>query len=123
MATTQQTRLYHAIKSKIESDLNEALFSLDLFFSHPTAIGDHTSKTIVKDVEKALNKLSEAQGKLETLEFYYHNNSLIKHKSQIKTEGFDDEEIELKKQIYNQASSIERITKHEDGSTTKKTLK
>ena len=43
MTTQHQKRLYQALKSECEANINEALLTLDLCFKNGTAIGEHTS--------------------------------------------------------------------------------
>ena len=74
MAETHQIRLFEALKSKYEAEINEALYSLELMFLKPSSIGAHT-KAIVKDADKALSKFSEAKGKLEDIIYYFENNN------------------------------------------------
>ena len=41
---THQKRLYKALKSECEANINEALLALDLCFNNGVAIGEHTSE-------------------------------------------------------------------------------
>ena len=41
---THKKRLYNALKSECEAEINEALLTLDMCFTKGTAIGEHTSK-------------------------------------------------------------------------------
>ena len=52
-----QKRLYKALKSECESDINEALLTLDLCFNNGVAIGEHTSDHFREEASKALTKL------------------------------------------------------------------
>ena len=67
---THKERLYNALKSECESDINEALLTLDMCFNNPTAIGEHTSEHFVKEASKALDKLTEARDKVDVLNTY-----------------------------------------------------
>lgn len=67
---THKERLYNALKSECESDINEALLTLDMCFSNPTAIGEHTSEHFLKEASKALDKLTEARDKIDVLNTY-----------------------------------------------------
>tara|TARA_Y100001951_G_C11140095_1_gene183150 strand:- start:322 stop:567 length:246 start_codon:yes stop_codon:yes gene_type:complete len=67
---THKERLYKALKSECESDINEALLTLDMCFNKPTAIGEHTSENFLKEASKALNKLTEARDKIDVLNTY-----------------------------------------------------
>ena len=63
-------RLYKALKTKLEADVNEALLTLDLCFNKPVAIGEHTSEHFVNEASKALDKLTEARDKIDVLNTY-----------------------------------------------------
>jgi len=72
-----QERLYNALKSECEAEINEALLTLDMCMTQATAIGEHTSKHFLEEASKALNKLGSAQGNLNTLESYIEGSSLF----------------------------------------------
>ena len=67
---THKERLYNALKSECESDINEALLTLDMCFNKPTAIGEHTSEHFLKEASKALDKLTEARDRIDVLNTY-----------------------------------------------------
>ena len=71
-------RLYRALKSECEAEINEALLTLDMCMTQSTAIGEHTSEHFLKEASKALDKLTNARDKLDTLEDYYEGSSLFK---------------------------------------------
>ena len=73
-----QERLYRALKSECEAEINEALLTLDMCMTQSTAIGEHTSEHFLKEASKALDKLTNARDKLDTLEDYYEGSSLFK---------------------------------------------
>ena len=77
MTTKHQKRLYQALKSECEANINEALLTLDLCFNNQTAIGEHTSEHFLEEASNALTKLTDARDRLDTLE-YYHNQDKIK---------------------------------------------
>lgn len=66
-----QKRLYKALKSECESDINEALLTLDLCFNNGVAIGEHTSDHFREEASKALTKLTDGRDRLDTLNHYY----------------------------------------------------
>ena len=78
-----QERLYKALKSKCEAEINEALLTMDMCFTGATAIGEHTSEHFLKEASKALHKLTEARDRLDTLESYVDGSSLF-NKQQLK---------------------------------------
>ena len=63
-----QERLYRALKSECEAEINEALLTLDMCMTKSAAIGEHTSKHFLEEASKALSKLGDAEGRLNTLE-------------------------------------------------------
>lgn len=67
---THKERLYNALKSECESDINEALLTLDMCFNNPSAIGEHTSEHFLKEASKALDKLTEARDRIDVLNTY-----------------------------------------------------
>ena len=73
-----QERLYKALKSECEAEINEALLTLDMCMTQSSAIGEHTSEHFLVEASKALHKLTEARDKLDTLEDYYEGSSLFK---------------------------------------------
>ena len=73
-----QKRLYKALKSECEANINEALLTLDLCFNNQTAIGEHTSEHFMEEASKALTKLTDARDRLDTLEYYYNQDKIKK---------------------------------------------
>ena len=77
---THQERLYRALKSESEAEINEALLTLDMCMTKASAIGEHTSKHFLEEASKALSKLGDAEGRLNTLESYIEGSSLFDKK-------------------------------------------
>ena len=75
---THKKRLYKALKSECEAEINEALLTMDMCMTQATAIGEHTSEHFLAEATKALDKLTNARDKLDTLEDYYEGSSLFK---------------------------------------------
>ena len=75
-----QERLYRALKSECEAEINEALLTLDMCMTKASAIGEHTSKHFLEEASKALSKLGDAEGRLNTLESYIEGSSLFDKK-------------------------------------------
>ena len=72
-----QERLYKALKSESEAEINEALLTMDMCMTNSTAIGEHTSKHFLEEASKALHRLTEARDRLDTLKEYYNDSSLF----------------------------------------------
>ena len=73
-------RLYRALKSECQAEINEALLTLDMCMTKASAIGEHTSKHFLEEASKALSKLGDAEGRLNTLESYIEGSSLFDKK-------------------------------------------
>ena len=80
---THQERLYRALKSECEANVNEALLTLDMCFSKATAIGEHTSEHFMEEASKALTKLTDARDRLDTLNEYYDGSSFFNQQQQL----------------------------------------
>ena len=77
MKINHQERLYRALKSECEAEINEALLTMDMCFTNSSAIGEHTSKHFLEEASKSLHKLTEARDRLDTLQTYYEGSSLF----------------------------------------------
>ena len=78
-----QERLYNALKSECEAEINEALLTLDMCFTQAAAIGEHTSKHFLEEASKALDALTNGRDKLDTLESYIEGSSLFNKQQQL----------------------------------------
>ena len=76
-------RLYRALKSECEAEINEALLTLDMCMTQSTAIGEHTSEHFLVEASKALHKLTEARDRLDTLESYRDGTSIFNKQQQL----------------------------------------
>lgn len=63
-------QLYKLLRSKAISEREEALTTLKLLSEHPAGIGDHSTGDFYQNAEEALQKLVDADDKLETLDKY-----------------------------------------------------
>ena len=80
---TYNERLYRALKSECEAEINEALLTLDMCMTKATAIGEHTSEHFLKEASKALDKLCHGRDRLDTLESYVEGSSLFNKQQQL----------------------------------------
>ena len=80
---THKERLFNALKSECEAEINEALLTLDMCFMKATAIGEHTSKHFMEEASKALDALTNGRDKLDTLESYIEGSSLFNKQQQL----------------------------------------
>ena len=74
---TRKERLFNALKSECEAQINEALLTMDMCFMNASAIGEHTSGHFMEEASKSLHKLTEARDRLDTLKEYYDGSSLF----------------------------------------------
>ena len=74
---THKERLFNALKSECEAQINEALLTMDMCFMNASAIGEHTSGHFMEEASKSLYKLTEARDRLDTLKEYYDGSSLF----------------------------------------------
>ena len=74
---THKKRLYIALKSECEAEINESLLTLDMCFTKAAAIGEHISKHFLEEASKALHKLTEARDRLDVLNEYHDGSSLF----------------------------------------------
>ena len=80
---THKERLYKALKSECEAEINESLLTMDMCFTKATAIGEHTSEHFLTEATKALDKLTNARDKLDTLESYRDGTSIFNKQQQL----------------------------------------
>ena len=80
---THKERLYKALKSECEAEINEALLTLDMCMTQSPAIGEHTSEHFLAEASNALDKLTNGRDKLDTLESYQDGSSLFNKQQQL----------------------------------------
>lgn len=71
------SRLVKALTANAISEREQALMSLELLTEKAVGIGDHTANDFFKDGELALQKLVDAEDKLEVLRKYFPDGKLI----------------------------------------------
>jgi hypothetical protein len=64
-------RLIKSLLAKAISEKESALMTLELFTNYAVGIGDHTVNDIMKDAEIALERLVDAEDKIECLNKLY----------------------------------------------------
>ena len=80
---THKKRLYKALKSECEAEINESLLTLDMCFTKAAAIGEHTTEHFLSEASKALDKLTSARDRLDVLKDYYDGNSIFNKQQQL----------------------------------------
>jgi len=63
------SKLLQASIDRYKAEISEALATLDVYFNNPVAIGEHPD--LLTEIDKYIEKLETATGKLETLQRYF----------------------------------------------------
>jgi hypothetical protein len=71
------SRVIKALVAKAVSEKEHALMSLELLTETGVGIGDHTANDFLNDAEIALQRLVDADDKLEALKKYFPDGKLI----------------------------------------------
>ena len=66
--------LYKALEKKYESDIASAKSTMIIYFDNPVAIGEHPQ--FIEEMDKQLEKMSNAEEKLTTLNKHFNNTQL-----------------------------------------------
>jgi hypothetical protein len=59
------SKLLQASIDKYKAEISEALATLEVYFNNPVGIGEHPD--LLTEIDKYIEKLDSAQGKLKTL--------------------------------------------------------
>ena len=68
-----QNKLLQASIDKYKAEISEALATLDVYKQKPVAIGEHPD--LLTEIDKYVEKLETATGKLETLQRYFDEHA------------------------------------------------
>ena len=72
----KKSKIIEALIRQAEADKSKALMALDLLENQAVGIGDHTANYFFKDANEALELLTDADDKLETLNKYWGDQPL-----------------------------------------------
>ena len=72
----KKSKIIEALIRQAEADKSKALMALDLLENQAVGIGDHTANDFFKDAIEALELLTDADDKLETLNKYWGDQPL-----------------------------------------------
>jgi len=72
-----KTELYNMLKTSAEADISKAELTLGLLSDYPAGIGDHSTGDFYKNAEEALSMLADARDRLEALERYRKEHTLL----------------------------------------------
>ena len=65
-----QQSLYEALRSKYESNINQAKATLLIYFSNPVGIGEHPQH--LDEMDKLIGTISDNEDRLETLTHHFN---------------------------------------------------
>lgn len=71
----------NALMLRASTDKAEALTSLELLLNHPCGVGEHSTKDYHDNLNDALDKLENAEGRIETIKKHFKNHLPISHSS------------------------------------------
>ena len=63
--------LYQMLFTSAQADRSKALLTLNLLGNRPDGIGDHSTTDFYKTAEEALQMLTDADDRVETLQKYF----------------------------------------------------
>ena len=69
----KETRVIKALYAKAVADREQALMALELLTEFAVGIGDHTANDFFNDALISLQRLVDADDKLEALNKYFYN--------------------------------------------------
>ena len=72
----KKSKIIGALIKQAEADKAKALMALDLLENQAVGIGDHTVNDFMKDATEALELLTDADDRLETLNKYWGHQPL-----------------------------------------------
>jgi hypothetical protein len=67
-----KNNMYKALKSHYESQIDEAVATLDLYFNRSVGIGEHSD--LLLELKKYTELLDAADSKLQTLKKYFNED-------------------------------------------------
>ena len=68
-------KLLQASIDKYKAEISEALAILEVYFQKPVGIGEHPD--LMTEIDKYIEKLETATGKLETLQRYFDEHAEV----------------------------------------------
>ena len=68
-------KLLQASIDRYKAEISESLAILDVYFKNPVAIGEHPD--LLTEIDKYIEKLETATGKLETLSKYFDEHAEV----------------------------------------------
>lgn len=71
-----QSLFYQALEAKYEAEVKEAVATLNVYFQNAVGIGEHPQH--VEEMDKQMERLSNAQDKLENLRRFFNGSGQVK---------------------------------------------
>jgi|TARA_R110000803_G_scaffold25669_3_gene61360 hypothetical protein len=71
------SKLTTMLQTSALADKAKALLTLELLEESPAGIGDHSTGDFYKNAEEALSLLADADERLETIDKYFKNKTVI----------------------------------------------
>ena len=72
----KKSKIIQALTAQANADKAKAMMALDLLENQAVGIGDHTVNDFMKDATEALELLTDADDRLETLDKYWGEQPL-----------------------------------------------
>ena len=72
----KKSKIIQALTAQANADKAKAIMALDLLENQAVGIGDHTVNDFMKDATEALELLTDADDRLETLNKYWGDQPL-----------------------------------------------
>jgi hypothetical protein len=72
----KKSKVIEALTAQANADKAKAIMALDLLENQAVGIGDHTVNDFMKDATEALELLTDADDRLETLNKYWGDHPL-----------------------------------------------
>jgi hypothetical protein len=72
----KKSKVIQALTAQANADKAKAMMALDLLENQAVGIGDHTVNDFMKDATEALELLTDADDRLETLDKYWGEQPL-----------------------------------------------
>jgi hypothetical protein len=72
----KKSKVIEALTAQANADKAKAMMALDLLENQAVGIGDHTVNDFMKDATEALELLTDADDRLETLDKYWGEQPL-----------------------------------------------
>lgn len=73
-----KSQALNALMLRAATDKAEALTSFELLLNHPVGVGEHSTRDFYDNLNEALDRLENAEGRIETLKRHFANHLPVK---------------------------------------------